>query len=224
MFAMPLQLMCMSPRTIRLRRPVTLSVQEGVFVPHGERGLMDKVDRRWDDLCRSNPAYFDGRVYHVIGVHRNGHGGAVLHVMDCAYRFLAVQDDDLDLGVRALGVKGITSREGMLLMGLRAPTVAFYRDMWEFAPGGSVCPGDDPAQLIREELQEETGLNAIGEPTAVAVIFDPVLHCWEIVFRLAADTSPLQPRPAEYLDLQWRRRDDLPTNLSPIARQIAAIL
>lgn len=214
----------MSPRLIRLRRPVTLSVQDGMFVPRGERGLMDKIDRRWTELCRANPAYFDGRLYHVIGVHRNGHGGASLHVIECAYRFFAVQDREFDLGVRALGVKGMTWRSGQVLLGLRAPTVAFYRNMWEFAPGGSLSPGDEPAALIQQELAEETGLAAISQPTAVAVIFDPVVRCWEIVYRLSADESPLQPGRAEYLDLQWRSPDNLPSNLSPIARQISEIL
>jgi 8-oxo-dGTP pyrophosphatase MutT (NUDIX family) len=214
----------MSPRMIRLRRPVTLSVQEGVFVPRGDHGLLDEIDLRWQELCRSNPEYFDGRLYHVLGVHRNGHGGAVLHVMDCAYRFFAVQNERFDLGVRGLGAKGITTRDDRVLVGLRSSTVASYPNLWEFAPGGSVCPGDVPARLIRQELAEETGLDSTGEPVSTAVVFDPVLRTWEIIFRMTAADSPLRPRPAEYLDLQWRRRDDLPAPLSPIARQIAAIV
>src|SRR5688572_2522056 len=151
-------------RTIHLRRPATLSVQEGVFVPNVDPHILSEVERRWDSLCRANPAYYDGRLYHVLGVHRNGHGGATLHVIDCAYRFFAVQDDHFDTGVRALGVKGITSSpQGLILMGRRAQHVAAYRGMWEFAPAGSAEPGRDPAQLIQHELIEETGLQAARE-------------------------------------------------------------
>ena len=77
-------------RVIRLRRPPAIQQVGGVFVP--ESGQLDEVDRRWRRMCAANSSYFDGRLWHVIGVHRNGCGGAVVHVMDCAYRFYAVQD------------------------------------------------------------------------------------------------------------------------------------
>jgi 8-oxo-dGTP pyrophosphatase MutT (NUDIX family) len=214
----------MSPRLIRLRRPATLSVQEGVFVPRGDRGLLAEVDRRWAELCRKNPAYFDGRLFHVLGVHRNGHGGAVLHVIDCAYRFFAVQDHDFDLGLRTLGVKAITKRDDMILMGLRSSIVACYQNMWEFAPGGSVSPDIQPAALIQQELQEETGLSAAREPTSLAVIFDPVLKCWELVFGMEVNSSEFKARPEEYTALEWRKKENLPPNLSPIAQQMVALL
>ena len=185
---------------------------------------MDEIDRRWKELCQSNAEYFDGRLYHVIGVHRNGHGGAVLHVIDCAYRFFAVQDEQFDLGVRGLGVKGITTCSYRVLLGLRSPTVAFYRNTWEFAPGGSVSPGLDPHEVIRAELMEETNLRAVGEPIATAVMFDPVLRCWEIVYRMSVHDDSLRAQPTEYRDLQWRNPNDLPSPLSPIAQQIAHLL
>ena len=214
----------MSPRAIRLRRPAVLSVQEGVFVPERPKGILDEVDRRWEGLCAANPAYFDGRLYHVLGVHRNGHGGCVLHVMDSAYRFFAVQDEDFDLGMRALGAKGITRSGDRVLMGLRSPTVGVYRNLWEFAPGGSICPGDDPSSLIQQELQEETGLAPAHDPTAAAVLFDPVLRCWEIVFRIQAQQNEPTPRTDEYAQLQWCSIDNLPAQLSPIAQQITELL
>ena len=217
-----------------------LSVQEGVFVPAlrpaqgsaplppdkaaGSPSLLDEIDQRWAALRAANPAYFDGRLCHVIGVHRNGHGGATLHVMDCAYRFFAVQRRDFDLGVRPLGVKGVIERGGWFLMGRRSPRVAMYADMWEFAPSGSVDFGTPPHAIIAHELHEETGLECAGEPTAIAVLFDPVLQCWEIVYRLnvAADAEPRVTD--EYPEIEWFARDALPANMSPIARQIAELL
>jgi 8-oxo-dGTP pyrophosphatase MutT (NUDIX family) len=214
----------MSARTIHLRRPATLSIQEGVFVPKGDSGILAEVDRRWDALCAANPKYSDGRLYHVLGVHRNGHGGCVLHVIDCAYRFLAVQNDGFDLGVRALGVKGVVERDGQYLVGLRAPHVMAYQNLWEFAPAGGVEPGQTPAQIILDELREETGLSARSDPVGIAVLFDPVLKSWELVYRLAISEQAPQHRSDEYSRLEWRSHDDVPDQLSPIAQQIRDLL
>ena len=214
----------MRSRIILLRRPAVLNVQPGVFVPPAAQGRMDEVDRRWNALCAANPAYFDGRMYHVLGVSRNGHGGAVIHVMDCAYRFQAVQEDGFDLGVRGLGVKGITVREAQVLMGKRSQSVAFYKGMWEFAPGGVVDIGEEPPEVVKRELLEETGYACDGEPTAIAVLEDPVARCWEIVFRLRASRQPMQKPTCEYDELRWCERRELPSHASAVARQMVELL
>ena len=207
-----------SSRTILLRRPPVLSVDEGPLVPSGER--LDEIERRWVALCAANPAYFDGRLYHVVGVHRNGSGGATVHVVDCAYRFHAVQDESFDLGVRPLGVKGITTRDDRVLLGRRSAHVAHYAGCWEFAPGGVVEPGRSPEEVVQTELYEETGLGGSSPPTAVAILFDPVLRTWEIVFRLDVAPHADEPPTTEYSELRWCRHDELPEPLSPVARQM----
>ncbi len=215
-------------------------MQEGVFVPSsiafleestrpGETpgppfNLLDEIDERWNALRAGNPAYFDGRICHVLGVHRNGHGGAVMHVMDCAYRFFAVQRDDFDMGVRPLGVKGLIERDGRYLMGRRSPRVAMYAGMWEFAPSGSVDFGRPPHEVIVHELLEETGLACVGDPIAIAVLFDPMLKCWEIVYRLSIAPNAQPNQTDEYPEVGWYRDDQLPADLSPVARQIAELL
>ena len=211
-------------RLIRLRRPAVLSVTEDVFVPEGPPGLMDEVETRWTGLCESNPSYFDGRLYHVLGVHRNGHGGATVHVVDCAYRFHAVQDDHFDLGVRPLGAKGLTFRDGRVLMGRRTQRVHAYRGQWEFAPAGVVEIDTSPAEIIAKELAEETGLAVVGEPVAIAVLYDDVLRCWEIVHRVEPGAGEPVAAPEEYDELRWCAPDDLPDDLTPIARQMTALL
>lgn len=218
-----------SARTILLRRPAVLSVTEGVFVPPGsgerdDERILDEVDRRWQRCCEENPAYFDGRMYHVLGVHRNGYGGAVIHVIDCAYRFHAVQDETFDLGVRPLGTKGITIRDDRVLVGRRARHVNAYRGSWEFAPGGVVDIGAEPAGVILSELREETGLAARRAPIPIAVLYDDVLRCWEVVFRLEPDAGHPVAEPMEYETLQWRTPDDLPADLTPMARQMSRLL
>ncbi|MBT8484731.1 MAG: NUDIX hydrolase [Phycisphaerales bacterium] len=212
----------MTARAIRLRRPPQVSGVGTPFVPDGDRALFDEIACRWEQRCRDNPALFDGRVCHVIGVHRNGCGGAVLHVAECAYRFFAVQDERFDLGVRPLGVKGIVERDGRLLMGRRAEFVGGYPGQWELAPAGVVEPGTDPAAVLARELREETGLEAAGEPIPVAILFDDVLRCWEIVARLDARPGGA-PVTNEYTELRWCERDRPPAPLTPIATRILTL-
>jgi 8-oxo-dGTP diphosphatase len=214
----------LNDRCIRLRRPPVLNVMEGVFVPDAPPARLREVERRWQERCAANPAFYDGRLYHVLGVHRNGHGGATLHVIDCAYRHHAVQDDRFDIGVRPLGVKGITIRDGHVLMGRRSQHVNAYRGLWEFAPGGVVEPGDAPAVAIVKELREETSLRAAGEPTAVALLHDGGLRTWELIHRITAADGPSQPRISEYTELRWCEPSALPGDLSPLARQMMLLL
>jgi 8-oxo-dGTP pyrophosphatase MutT (NUDIX family) len=210
-------------RCIRLRRPATLSVLDEPFVPDAPPEKLADVEWRWDALREENPNYYDGRLYHVLGVSRNGYGGAVLHVADCAYRYHAVQNEDFDLGVRPLGVKGIVIRDDRVLLGQRAPNVGAYRNMWEFAPAGVVDPGDTPSQAILTELHEETGLTAAYEPTHIAVLYDPVLRCWEVALRIEPAAGG-DPPTKEYAAMQWCSLDDLPAPLTPIATQMQPLV
>ena len=210
-----------SGRIIRLRRPPVLALDDTPFVPPGVD--LAEVDRRWKTLCVANPAYFDGRLCHVVGVHRNGYGGATIHALDCAYRLHAVQDERFDLGVRPLGVKGIIVREGRVLLGRRASFVAHSPGHWEFAPGGSVEPGQDPVDVVRAELVEETGMRCVGTPVAVAIVEDDVLRCWEIVYRIDA-TDDGAPATDEYDELRWCSAGGWPEPLSPIATRMTRLV
>ena len=207
----------MPSRCIHLRRPAVLHVQEGLFVPQGN--VLDEVERRWKALCQSNPAYFDGRAYNVLGVNRNGCGGAVLDIIECAYRFYAVQTEDFDLGVRGLGVKGLTMRENRALLGRRSQSVGVYPNQWEFAPGGVVEPDKEPGNVLVGELRQETRLTTSSDPTPIAVLGDPVARTWELIYLLKNPRGEAQTTP-EYSQLRWCARDELPDDLSPIAQSM----
>lgn len=220
-------------RLIRLRRPPVLHVQPEPFVPNVQTQVLEQAEQRWRTLCASNPAYFDGRIWHVLGVHRNGYGGASIHVMECAYRWHAVQKGWRDLGVRSLGVKGLLFHDGRVLMGRRAVGVSAYEGMWEFAPSGVVDGGMQPRQAILEELREEVGLVASADPVAVAILYDEVLDCWEIAYRLRATvTDDIRFEPREYDSVRWvdpaaladERAGEQPGELTPMARQMTALL
>lgn len=214
-------------RLIRLRRPPVVRLAEEPFVPRVD---LAEVQRRWAALQAANSAFFDGRMLHVFGVVRNGHGGATLHVAECAYRHWAVglaghgvpsergvesgpnagPNADLnagyDTGVRALGVKAIVLAGDCALLGQRSDRVAAYPGCWEFAPGGGVEPGRDPRDMIVVELGEETGLSL--EPgdrvTARAVLFDDSVRSWEIVYVIRLrEPRALLAASDEYRSLRW---------------------
>ena len=209
-------------RCIRLRRPPVLSVIDEPFVPDGVD--IDQVDARWESLQQSNPAFFDGRALHVLGVHRNGCGGATINLVECAYRFYAVQGDDFDCGVRPLGVKGITMHGDLLLMGRRAAWVHQYPGQWECAPGGGVEPGVDPVDVLLSELAEETGCACAGQPVAVALLLDEETRCWELVYRMTVAEDVLAPSTDEYSELRWCDADELPAPRSSITEYMRRLL
>lgn len=176
-----------------------------------------EVERRWEAMVAANPAFFDGRLLHVRAVVRNGHGGATLHVAECAYRHWAVGLPDLlrrfhvadpafDTGVRALGVKGLVIAEGAVLVGRRGPWVAAYPDCWEFAPGGGLEPGWEPRAMLERELLEETGIRCGREArmSSVALLLDGSIRSWEIVQRVHLERRvDLTRAEGEYTALRW---------------------
>ncbi len=95
---------------------------------------------------------------------------------------------------------------------------------WEFAPGGAVEAGRPPEDVVRAELREETGLALRDPPTPVALLYDHVVRCWELIYELRADDPESAQAGPEYDDLAWCAADALPEPLSPIARRMAGLL
>jgi 8-oxo-dGTP pyrophosphatase MutT (NUDIX family) len=202
-------------RLIHLRRPPVVTEVPGTLVPPG--ASLDAVDARWEAMRAENPRAFDGRILAVLGTSRNGHGGVQIHAQECAYRFYAVQRDGPDLGVRALGVKGIARDARGFLLGRRSRAVAVYPGLWEFVPGGGLEPGAGPsAQLVRE-LREEAGLAPSAGVVARALLFDPGASSWEIVHEIPLDGREAPAWSWEYDEMDFFALDALPGPLAPVA-------
>ena len=186
---------------------------------------MEDVEARWDACRRSNPRYFDAPAYHVLGVHRNGAGGAVVHAVVSSYRFHAVQEEGFDVGFRGIGVRGLTRHDGHVMVARRSHDVARYPGLWEHAPAGKLDVGSEPAQMITDELIEETGLTPAAPPTVMAMIYDPLALTWEIIFNLHVTSNAVRLSD-EYLAYRWlpmdasRESDVPPGDWTPIDRTI----
>lgn len=212
-------------RLIRLRRPPVFNTVPDRWIP--ESVDLDRVDDAWESLCAENPRYHDGEVLHVLGVVRNGHGGATVHLAPSSYRFLAVRSRGIDTGIRPLGVKGLclirgdSTSNGRFLAGLRSERSGSYPGRWEFLPGGGVPPEADgtvrPELVFGRELREECGLDAVDEPVPMAILRDDEVGTWEVVYRATVDRIPTSTPGWEHDRLAAVRPRELPDPASEAA-------
>ncbi|MBM4113603.1 MAG: NUDIX domain-containing protein [Phycisphaerae bacterium] len=184
-----------SSRCIRLRRPAVLADAGGRFVP--TTIPLDEIDDAWSRARERNPRLFDGPLWHVRGVSRNGHGGVTVHVVESSYRFHAVRALGVDTGIRPLGVKAIVMRGTRVLMGRRSAQVHSQAGRWEFVPGGTLPPGVEPEAQVARELAEECGWRCDATPRPIALLFDDLCHTWEIVHRASGRPEAAARRSAE---------------------------
>ncbi len=212
------------PRLIRIRRPPTIHVESGPFLPQLPAGVtLDAVDQAWRVLCASNPRYHDGDMLTVLGVNRNGHGGVTINLAQTSYRFHAVRHAGIDLKLQPLGVKAMVARvaqDNRWLMGQRSEHVSTYPGLWEFVPGGAVEPGMSIRDALLREWMEESGAGpeSLEQPVPVAVLFDPVASTWEVVHR-ATIADELELRPSwEHAQLRWMRAEDIRARGTSLSR------
>lgn len=205
-----------------LRRPPEFIWSESSFEPDPDQ--QGQVAQRWASFCQVHPKAFDGGVTHVANFRRHGCGGASLYLQPCCYRFHAVQDEEFDLGVRLLGVTALVVQDGRVLMGQRSEHVAHYKGMWEFGPSGVVEPGQGVERTLASEMREEVGLEMTSPPVAKAIVFDPLLRTWELVYQVQVGDGKPSPS-AEYSSLCWVDvTRELPQPLSPLASQLTAAI
>ncbi len=194
----------MEPRSIHdrliwLRRPARVVASDLAFtalVPEHEIAVA------WEALMRANSRLTDGPCWHVMGVHRDGHGGATVHVTRTTYKMGAVRGSGLATGFIGLGTKAIAHWKGRCLIGRRALSCATYPGHWEFSPAGAVEPDEDPAVGIERELIEECATKAVAPARAIAIFFDPIARNWEIVHELMIECPPDAPPNWEYSELR----------------------
>jgi len=217
-------------RLVRLRRPPVLNVVPDRWVPEGVD--LGEVDALWRVLVESNPRYHDGDCVHVLGVVRNGHAGATIHLAPTSYRFHAVRRLGLDTGVRPLGVKGLCVAPGPdgpgLLAGRRSGASGSYPGCWEYLPGGGVDLRPDgtvdPVATIRHEIRDEIGIEPdLLDPIALAILEDRTVGTWEIVHRAAFDVAPTRPPGWEHDELAVVTPETLPTPASGAAIALAGL-
>jgi hypothetical protein len=187
-----------------------VSLSSDVWTP--DANVIADAQQEWSACLAANPALFDGQLIQVAGVHRNGHGGAVIQGMPCSYRWYAAQASGGDFGCRPLGVKVMMRRGDQVLFGKRAKWTSHAAGQWELA------------QTVRAELREEVGVDVSGPPIARAVMFDPEAKSWEVVFVLEAKQGSFSPETGEYEQLIWADPSTPPGELTAIAQRMLKYL
>jgi 8-oxo-dGTP pyrophosphatase MutT (NUDIX family) len=216
-------------RVIRLRRPPVFNVVPDRWIPQSID--LESVDDAWAVLSERNPRYHDGDVLHVLGVVRNGHGGAIVHLAPSSYRFHAVRAMGIDTGIRTLGLKGLCvvnrGGEAGLIAGRRSDASGSYPGMWEYLPGGGVPPESDgsvrPDLVFKRELEEECGVPSSGEAIPIAMLRDDVVGTWEVVYRCTLASSPTTSPGWEHDELALVTPATLPEPSSDAARAMAEL-
>ena len=207
---------------IHLRRPAIVQVSPDTWLP--DQSIREQAERRWAVMSQANDRLFDGGLLHVVGVRRNGCGGATIQAMPCSFKWYAVQAAGPDCGCRPLGVKGFVRRGDRILMGRRAPWTTFHGGAWECAASGGVEPGQTPEDAVERELREETGLHIDHPPHVRAILFDETALSWEVVFGLSVADDETPTAAAEYELLDWFTLATMPQPLTPTAHRMLTML
>ncbi len=212
--------------------PVRAELLHGTFpsvaqAQHAEPAWSDRHERVWKALRAKNPRLHDGPIWTVADA-----TAATITVAKARYKHLAVQHDPAigDLGVRQLGVKGLTvaidrAGEPRILIARRGWRVRTYANMWETAPAGGVDTGaplteQSVAESLAREAREELGIDpAASLPSirSVALIHDPAARSVELVailpwpaqFDDGWSLAPGREEAWEYTQARWLPRSEV---------------
>lgn len=89
-------------------------------------------------------------------------------------------------------------------------------------PGGLVDRGEQPADAVRREVQEETGLR-IDPGDAITVVFDPRVRHADVIFRVICDHEPEVDVASEAYAFRWLDLRQWPESDYSTARILRAV-
>ena len=183
------------------------------------------VDAAWRTILATEPQLFDGRLLSVRDL-RVEDGTAKIEAEIASYRDFVVQRRGLaDLGVRPLGVTGITRAGDGVLLGRRTAHVTQYPGVWEPVPAGSVSPSDAADVLedqLLAELREEAGIgrDEVEAIAVVGVVDDEADGVVDVCFVLTVPESVARRAVAEHANPG--EHDELALRPARAAHELAA--
>jgi ADP-ribose pyrophosphatase YjhB (NUDIX family) len=123
---------------------------------------------------------------------------------------------------------GVVRDDGGRLLLARASPALTLRGRW-FLPGGGVQHGEQPAESLRREIQEESGLTVTLGPlldvlSDVRTIPDGTsLHTVRLIYRVASWEGTLRPEADGTTDaVEWFTPDEL--RELPLARYVQDVV
>jgi 8-oxo-dGTP pyrophosphatase MutT (NUDIX family) len=185
----------------------------------------ERLDRRWREMCESNPRFHDEAIWSVRSFDASTPS---ISVSSDRYKRYAVRPT-VGEGATMLAVRGvITARDGagreFVLLGLRSSQTRIYGNCWEVIPGGGMpadgvdVPPDADALIghLRVEAREEAGLSfEAGESRVIAFCHDryaggfDVLVRVELRDRLDVVQARMGERDWEHQHVRWLAVDEM---------------
>jgi 8-oxo-dGTP pyrophosphatase MutT (NUDIX family) len=176
----------------------------------------EAIEAVWTaERARRGEAVFDGSLLAVTSIARSP-AGIEVEASPVSYKAYVAQRQGVPLGLRALGVSGVTlgrwEGRSWVLVGRRASHVTLSPGQLELPPSGSVgeeVVGADGtvgflAKLL-EELEEETGIaaSAVTGTAPLGIIEDPGAFLVDVCCRLELAARPPLSPSNEYDELRW---------------------
>lgn len=171
----------MTLRTARAGRSVfwPLAGLRIIVEPAPEALMTPDQQRRWDQLCASNPALFDGPIYSVSAIALPGDAGdgrapeneqgagapvgqkpdatpgatpdATLRCRRSRYHEVLLRRPGDP--VQLLSVTALLLCDGRVMLGRRGARLRSYPGLWEIGPAGGLDPAGDPRELGPGDVQ-----------------------------------------------------------------------
>ena len=179
----------------------------------------------WRTILAGDPHLFDGPLLSVRSL-RVADRTVHIEAEVVGYRDFVVQRRGFaDLGVRPLGVTGVTRAGDGVLLGRRSPRATQYPSLWEPVPAGSVEPSRAANVLedqLLAELREETGISPddVGTIAFVGVVDDEADAVVDVCFALTVPESIARRSVAEHV--KPGEHDELTLRSASAARELAA--
>lgn len=183
-----------------------------------ESQIQERLDRIWEEeQKRRTSPLFNGTVYAL-----HDKASSWISVIPIAYKtFIGLTREPsllYNFTLTTVGVSGITSKAGRVLLAERSKQLTQYPGFFELAPSGGL--GEAPiidgqidfmGQIIKE-LQEETGIprEAVVSQKPLCLIWDQQAQVIDICIGLEVNQNFNENAVGEYSKFFWLSKEEIP--------------
>lgn len=195
-------------------------VADPSHIRHASLGEASRIDEIWEKRD-TKQALFDSPIISLV---QYSPSSLIGELVDFRLWYACCKHPELRpiLDIHPLGVSGLTTWRGMVLVGKRSTRVSSYPGAMECCPSGSIDSSSfgsegsiDVQKAILEELFEETGIqrDSVHSVRLKDLYLSTDTGTFDVLAEIELNPEidqPLsQPRSEEYDELRWIQRDQL---------------